>query len=76
LIPIKDERFTAAATVKPIEGSAAVVRSRRLLLLTADQLRAIAQKRLSFGQTAKSDETAQIFMRQAILFDQQAETLR
>jgi hypothetical protein len=53
-----------------------VVRSRRLLLLTADQLRAIAQKRLSFGQTAKSDETAQIFMRHAILFDQQAETLR
>jgi hypothetical protein len=47
-----------------------------LLLLTADQLRAIARKLLSFRQTAKSDETAQIFMRHATLFDQEAETLR
>jgi hypothetical protein len=51
-----------------------------LLLLTADQLRAIAQKLLSFGQSAKSDETAQTFVRHAPLFDQdakqQAETLK
>jgi hypothetical protein len=51
-----------------------------LRLLTADQLRAIAQKLLSLGQTAKSDETARIFVRHATLFEQdakqQAETMR
>jgi hypothetical protein len=52
-----------------------MMRSRCLLLAIANQLRTMAQTLLSFAQTAKTDETAQIFVRHATLFEQDARQL-